>query len=575
LAAAGVVAEAVLFRGMFELGGELVTAPQLLGAIAAVGVFLVAMLLADVATRAEAARLGRYVEIGLRERLLGKLPRLGLSYLRSRPTSDMAERGHMLHRLRELPSLAVRVARAAGEIVATTAGLIWLAPDAAPLVLALAACAVAPPLLGLRGIAERDLRVRTHTGALARFYLDALVGTLAARATGVEPTLRREHDGLVAEWGRAAHAEHRLGLAIATAQAVLGFGGAIALVIWRAHDGAAPASLLLLVYWALVIPQSGQALAQALREIPIYRNLTARLLEPLGALDEQGASPAGRTADVVASIAGELVGAEPPGAGAALELAAVTIVVGGRPILHDLDLAIAPGEHVAIVGPSGSGKSTLIGVWLGWSRPAAGTVRVDGVPLAGAALAACRTQTAWIDPAVTLWNRSLADNLAYGAANADVAAAIGAAELEPVVAALPEGLATRLGEGGGLISGGEGQRVRVGRALGRGSARLVLLDEPFRGLDRAVRGRQLARARARWTGATLLCVTHDLAETRAFPRVLVIEAGRIVEDGSPDALAARPGSRYAALLADEARAAEGWARWKRVVLVDGRVEEAR
>src|SRR5439155_4044962 len=113
------------------------------------------------------------------------------------------------------------------------------------------------------------------------------------------------------------------------------------------------------------------------------------------------------------------------------------------------------------------------------------------------------------------------------------------AELEPVIARLPEGLATRLGEGGGLVSGGEGQRVRVGRGYARRRARLVLLDEPFRGLDRESRRRQLAAARACWRDATLLCVTHDLAETQTFARVLVIDGGRIVEDGAPVQLAAR------------------------------------
>ena len=104
---------------------------------------------------------------------------------------------------------------------------------------------------------------------------------------------------------------------------------------------------------------------------------------------------------------------------------------------------------------------------------------------------------------------------------------------------LPEGLQTPLGEGGGLLSGGEGQLVRLGRAWSRSRPRLVILDEPFRGLDRERRRLLLCRARQHFQGATLLCVTHDVGETVDFDRVLVVEAGRVVEDGSPQS----PGRR--------------------------------
>ena len=90
-----------------------------------------------------------------------------------------------------------------------------------------------------------------------------------------------------------------------------------------------------------------------------------------------------------------------------------------------------------------------------------------------------------------------------------------------------------------MVSGGEGQRTRVGRALGRRRARLVVLDEPFRGLDLPTRRELLTMARGWWRGATLLWVTHDIAETEQFHRVLVIDGGRIVEDGAP--ASSRPG----------------------------------
>ena len=116
---------------------------------------------------------------------------------------------------------------------------------------------------------------------------------------------------------------------------------------------------------------------------------------------------------------------------------------------------------------------------------------------------------------------------------------IEAADLRDLLEKLPDGLQTRLGEGGALVSGGEGQRVRLGRGLLRPGVRLVILDEPFRGLDRERRRELLARARRWWRAATVLCITHDVGETQGFGRVLVVDGGQIVEDGAPADLAAQ------------------------------------
>ena len=158
----------------------------------------------------------------------------------------------------------------------------------------------------------------------------------------------------------------------------------------------------------------------------------------------------------------------------------------GHTILDKIDLDIAAGAHVAIVGPSGAGKSSLVGILLGWHRPASGRVLVDGWPLDGDRLEHLRRATAWVDPSVQLWNRSLLDNLRYGgsaAVSPPLDQVIETADLRDLLETLPDGLQTPLGEGGGLVSGGEGQRVRLGRGLLRPGVRLVILDEPFRGLD--------------------------------------------------------------------------------------------
>src|SRR5262249_1907734 len=224
--------------------------------------------------------------------------------------------------------------------------------------------------------------------------------------------------------------------------------------------------------------------------------------------------------------------------------------------------------------------SSLVGLLLGWHRPASGRVLVDGRPLDDRQLARLRQATAWVDPAIQLWNRSLLDNLCYGVAGhhaPPVAQAITQAELQSVLETLPGGLQTSRGEGGGLVSGGEGRGVRFGRALVRPGVRLVILDEPFRGLDRAHRRVLLERARQVWQGATLLCVTHDVGATQRFARVLVVEGGRIVEDGPPATLAACPETRYRALLDAEAVGHEGLGshqRWRRLWLADGCLREA-
>jgi ABC-type bacteriocin/lantibiotic exporter with double-glycine peptidase domain len=227
-----------------------------------------------------------------------------------------------------------------------------------------------------------------------------------------------------------------------------------------------------------------------------------------------------------------------------------------------------------VVGVSGSGKSSLAGLLLGWNEPASGRVLVDGRPLGGEALVQLRRQTVWVDPGVYLWNMSLLDNLRYGAAHPapSVGTAVEEADLDEVLGRLPIGLQTPLGEGGALLSGGEGQRVRFGRAVVRGRARLVVLDEAFRGLDAPRRRALLARARARWQEATLLFISHDIGDTVGFDRVLVMGAGRVVEDGVPATLAEQPGSRYRALLEAERRVRARFADWRRFVVGGGQVD---
>ncbi|HVF89220.1 MAG TPA: ABC transporter ATP-binding protein, partial [Blastocatellia bacterium] len=370
--------------------------------------------------------------------------------------------------------------------------------------------------------------------------------------------------------------------------------------------------VLLLVYWSLNLPVLGEEVAQIAHQYPLHRNVTLRLLEPLGAPEETASGTGAITENHQAQdvdrklevAAAASLSAEAPGfilvkpsvtrderialngresasncRGVRLTIDGVSVRAAGHVILEDVNLEIEPGSHVAIVGPSGAGKSSLAGLLLGWHKATGGRILVDGEALDSERLERLREETAWVDPAVQLWNRSLLENLSYGAppeASTSINSVIEGAELRRVLEKLPEGFQTPLGESGSLLSGGEGQRVRLGRAMLRGKARLAILDEAFRGLSRERRRGLLSGARKLWQGATLLCITHDVGETQAFERVLVIDGGRIVEDGDPADLMEQAGSRYRELVeAEETLRAEMWAsdRWHNIRLEGGQIVE--
>ncbi|CAA9510062.1 MAG: Coenzyme F420-dependent N5,N10-methylene tetrahydromethanopterin reductase and related flavin-dependent oxidoreductases, partial [uncultured Solirubrobacteraceae bacterium] len=244
-----------------------------------------------------------------------------------------------------------------------------------------------------------------------------------------------------------------------------------------------------------------------------------------------------------------------------------------REVLSPTTLRIAPGEHVALVGISGAGKSTLLSLALGLADPSDGEVRVDGRPLANGGAHALWPHVAWVEPQVRIWNRDLRDNVAPLGEDDRVAALVRAAELDTVAARVG---GEPLGADGGLLSGGEGQRVRLARALDREGVRLAVLDEPLRGLDRGQRQRLLVTARERWRAATLLCATHDVGEALHFDRILVLEDGKVVADGPPAQLLAASDAPLGAMLdaeralRDELDAGGGW---RRLRVQDGTLRE--
>ncbi len=556
VAAAGGLIETILLRGLFDVGRDLRIAHQRWWAAGALCAFLASLALCETGLAALVARIGRGLEVRLRLEFLRKIGRLGDRYFRSRLTSDMAERAHLLHRLRDLPALAAGFLHPLCETALIVAAIAWLYPASLLPAILTAVVAVGIPLAAHPLLASRDLRWRSHAGALSRFHLDALLGWTAIRAHGAEGAMRREHASLLGEW---AYAGIEVQTTVAWVSGAQLFG-ALAMVAWmllaRAGVEQDAGGLLLLVYWVLRLPAAGQELAASAWQYPSRRNIALRLLEPLSAPEEPAAAERSQA---------------PTSAGALLQFENVSVRTAGHTLLRDVNLKVSAGEHVGIVGLSGAGKSSLIGLLLGWHVAYTGKVLVDGAPIDAESL---RRQTAWVDPEVRLWNRPLLENLRYGSGEGDWESAVEAADLRGVIARLPLGSQSPLGEGGALVSGGEGQRVRLGRALLRSNVRLALLDEPARGLDRTARRNVMQQARQAWREQTLLAVTHDISDTMDLPRVLVMENGGIAEDGSPRELAADPRSRYRALLDAEGAVRRGlWAsaQWRRLRLSDGKL----
>jgi len=560
--------DVLLMRGAIDLGRFLSLDYQRAGGLLALAVFAGAGLGLELFLSSMILRVGRGRATRLRVQLLEKIPRLEDRYLRSRSTSDMASRGHQMQILREIPVLGARIARAGAGLVVTTAAIVWLHPRALGWAVAATGISVLLPFAIRRPLTETSLRLRTHAATLDRFYLDALLGVTPVRVHGAERAVCREHEALLVEWSRTARSLQQESTRLQALQALVGSIIAVALVATYVGDQRPLAALLLIAFWAFRIPAAGQELAVSLTSYRDMRNVALRIFAPLGATE------------ITRSVRGAYAPGDPteiPMRGVDVELRDVTVRPAGNTILHKLRASIPRGSHVAIVGPSGAGKSSLVGLLLGWLAPSEGAVLVDGEELDGDRIVRLRRELAWVDPAVQLWNRSLLDNVTFGEGDVPLdrlPEAVAGADLTEVLEALADGMQANLGEGGARVSGGQGQRVRLARALLRKQPRLVILDEPFRGLERQRRRALLARARERWRGATLLFVSHDVSDTKELDRVLVVDGGEIVEDGAPAALLADPGSRYRALVtADEALRSETWssARWTRKTVAGGRL----
>ncbi len=318
------------------------------------------------------------------------------------------------------------------------------------------------------------------------------------------------------------------------------FGG-ITLLVWEGTDQVtqgiiSAGTLFAVVLYGGLVAGSFGALTEVYGDLVRASGASARLAELLNEVPE------------IAPPANPVTMPAPRGQ---IEFQNVKFRYPTRPevaALSDFSLKILPGETVAVVGPSGAGKSTLFQLAQRFYDPEAGTVRIDGVALTSADPAEFRQRMALVPQDTVLFAASARDNLRYGNWLADDGAIWAAAEQANAgnfLRELPQGLDTYLGEGGARLSGGQRQRIAIARALLR-DAPILLLDEATSALDAESEKLVQDALEHLMEGRTTIVIAHRLATVRKADRIIVMDEGRIVEEGTHDSLS-KAGGLYARL----------------------------
>jgi ATP-binding cassette subfamily B protein len=406
--------------------------------------------------------------------------------------------------------------------------------------LGLAALSVVPPLalvvaIRRRRVRELQRRSRDADALVTSHAVDVLRNVRVVQAFGREPAARSTFRGRGVAATRAALSAIDLEARTApAADLLLAAGGA--LVLWlgvAAVVGGRMTLGTLLVVLSYLSSLYGpvRSLARLARTLARAAASRDRIQEVLASREEVPQPPAA-------------VEAGPPRRGVALLGVTFTYPGGTAPALRDVSLEIRAGERVCLVGPTGAGKSTLLALLLRFYDPVAGRVELDGHDLRGFSLPSLRRQFALVPQDPWLLDGTIADNIAYGrpgAGDADVLRAARLALVDEFAERLPDGYDSQIGEGAVRLSGGQRRRVALARAVLR-DAPVLLLDEPTSGLDAGSEALVAEALERTARGRTVITVSHRLNLAARADRVVVLDGGRVVEQGRPAELQERGGA---------------------------------
>ena len=400
---------------------------------------------------------------------------------------------------------------------------------------------VLPLVFAGRMVRDRSRAAQDRLADAAAYAAEQIGAARTMQSFGAEPRARQRFQ---------AAAEQAYEAARASLAARAWLTGAAIFLVFMSVTG---------VFWyGAEAVASGAMSAGALSQFVLYAVFAAgglsQLTEVWNELS-QAAGAAGRIAEILGEQPRVREAARPsplpsPPAGA-IVFEGVRFAYPARPeteALKDVSFSIAPGERVAIAGPSGAGKTTLIQLLLRFYDPSSGRITLDGVDIKSAPLADLRARIALVPQDPVIFSGSIAENIAYakpGASRAEIEAAARQAAAHEFISALPQRYETLAGERGVTLSGGQRQRIAIARAILK-DAPVLLLDEATSALD-AENESQVQEALDRlMRGRTSLVIAHRLATIRGADRILLLDSGMIVEEGTHERLAAA-GGLYARL----------------------------